>query len=286
MKLKYPKNLTGLKFGRLTVIKQVDPPEHLRGKGVGTFWLCRCICGNEKVIPRNSLVTGATKSCGCIHREQLVKRNKENAKHGMSRSKIFYIWQGMIQRCHNKNNKYYKRYGERGIFVVDEWHKFENFYNDMMDSYNEHVKKFGEKNTTLERIDNDKPYCKENCRQATYKEQANNRRKREEKVVAVIDGVEYTFKELSEKFNISIDALKYRYYKLGKRDKELLEKPKREVKGIEVEVNGVIYKSLKDLHKDYPYLDYSTIARRYREGLRDEELVRPPKNKNVSNGDD
>lgn len=90
-----------------------------------------------------------------------------NLKHGMRKTKIYGVWTAMISRCRNKNNKAYKNYGGRGISVCDEWLLFENFYRDMGES---------PENKTLDRIDNNKNYSKENCKWSTISEQAKNKR--------------------------------------------------------------------------------------------------------------
>lgn len=80
----------------------------------------------------------------------------------------------MKKRCYNQNEHSYKDYGGRGIRVL--WSSFPDFYTDMGKPYEEHVALYGEKDTSIDRINNDGNYCKANCRWATKKEQANNKR--------------------------------------------------------------------------------------------------------------
>ena len=152
----------GQKFNKLTAIKF-----KYQDKDYAKFWLFKCDCGVEKIINVSKVKTSHTKSCGCLR----IERNKEKIKHGMCRTKIYGIWIAMKERCLNKNNKNYKDYGDRGIKICSEWLNkksgFINFYKDM-----------GEcpEGKSLDRINNNGNYCKNNCRYATKIEQMNNMR--------------------------------------------------------------------------------------------------------------
>ena len=166
-------DLKGKSFGRWHVIG-----EHIR-IGSRTYWPCRCECGTEKNIEAYSLKKHRTESCGCIRKEMTKERNSKKPKkqpkpisernykfiHKMNGTRFHRIWER------------YKSYGARGITVCNEWNDFVNFKNDMYESYLEHVEKYGEKDTTLDRVDVNGDYCKENCRWATNDEQSLNKRR-------------------------------------------------------------------------------------------------------------
>ena len=196
------KDITGSKSGELTAIEYVG---RINNRHV---WKCKCTCGNTKDVEGWKITNKYIKSCGC---------KEGNYKHGMKGTRIYYIWNAMKQRCSNKKFKDYHIYGGRGITYCNDWETFEGFYDDMGKSYIEHIEKYGAKDTTLDRINPDKNYCKENCRWATIEEQSYNKR---ETIREEIDGQLLTLKEISLKYNLPLTTLYSRYEK-GYRGKEL-----------------------------------------------------------------
>lgn len=159
-------DLTGHRFGRLVVIREAGRDKH--GK---VLWLCRCLgkngddCGNEVTATTNNLNGGHTKSCGCYALDI-------RTKHGMYKCRLYRIWHQMLCRGGAKQGadvRTKKDYHDRGITVCEEWLVFENFRDwALANGYSEEKQ--------IDRIDNDKGYCPENCHWVTPKENMNNRR--------------------------------------------------------------------------------------------------------------
>lgn len=181
-----------------------------------TRWLCKCDCGTERIVGGNSLKRGTTRSCGCLSREIHSKLLIKKFNNGREKSYFDYsnnlhrIFHSMRARCNNPNERAYYRYGGRGIRC--EWENYVAFHKDMYRSYIASLKKNGRKDTTLERINNDGNYCKENCRWATRKEQTNNMSNnlRVEYMGKVIN-----LTKLPELVGISYEKLRYRIFLKG-----------------------------------------------------------------------
>lgn len=162
--MKRYKDLTNLKFEKLTVIK-VDHFQQCKNLR-RVHWLCECECGNTTVVRSDCLTSGNTKSCGCLN--STGREKPDSIKH----HKLYRVYWGMRQRCYNPNQKHYNRYGGRGITVCDEWlNSYESFYKWAIDNgYSEGL--------TIDRINNDGNYEPGNCRWTTQKIQNQNKTQR------------------------------------------------------------------------------------------------------------
>lgn len=190
-------NLVGQRFGRLLVI---DTADSLNGR---TRWKCKCDCGNECVVHGTSLKTGNTISCGCYRIEnakKLYSGVRQNDK------RLYAVWNGIKQRCSNKNNSSFHNYGERGIKMDAEWlSNYEAFYNWAIRSgYKEGME--------IDRIDNNGDYCEENCRFVNRDIQANNKRNVK---LYTIDGNTKSLPQWCKQYGKEYYHVRQRVVKLG-----------------------------------------------------------------------
>lgn len=197
-------DLRGRKFGRLEVIQFA----YKRRKNY--YYSCRCECGKEVVKSRGYLIypyTSIHKSCGCWRLESQEEYRNKTYEYYKNMPE-YAVWSAMKRRCNNPQNKQYMDYGGRGIKVCDRWsseHDFANFIADM-----------GKRPTnrhTLERIDVNGDYTPENCRWATYEEQANNKRCN---INISYEGRTQTFKQWCKELNLPYYCA-ISMYKRGKR---------------------------------------------------------------------
>lgn len=194
-------DLSGKKFDKWTVIR-ADKKVNQMWK-----WLCMCSCGKIVSVYGTNLRRGL--STGCGH-----GRIPVNKTHGLTRTRPYRCYRNMLNRCNNPNVPEYKYYGARGIKVCESWNTFEEFWKDMQSGYKEIL--------TLDRIDVNGNYCKNNCRWVTQLEQVNNVRNNK---ILELNGVRDTLPNWARKLKMNRATLSSRIYLYGWGDKKSLTTP-------------------------------------------------------------
>lgn len=201
-------DITGKKFGYLTAIKYVG-----KSKGNQTLWECQCECGNKVVIHKQNLISGHTKSCGCLNRKVASERLKT---HGDTNKRIYRIWHDMMYRCYSEKHKSYCYYGGKGISVCDEWKNYSCF--------KEWAFKNGyEDSLSIDRIDSNGNYEPSNCRWVDNIVQGNNTSRN---LVFTVNGETDTLSNLCRKYNVSY-SLAHNRIRNGWEIIDALTKPKQ-----------------------------------------------------------
>lgn len=201
------KDLTGQRFGKLIVLS-LDHKEQAylsNGKknGFRAYYLCKCDCGNETIVQSCSLISGKTKSCGCLLGYG-SKIGELTRTHGKTKTRLYKIWAKIKERCYNPKAIRYKNYGGRGIKVCSQWLNFEPFYEwSITNGYNDTL--------TIDRINNNGNYEPSNCRWVTDKVQARNKTTNK---LYTYNNETHCLPEWAEIINISESKLRQRLCKL------------------------------------------------------------------------
>ena len=162
----------------------------------GSAYLCRCDCGNEKIVGGAVLRRGSSTSCGCYSTKTLVARS---TTHGLHQHPLYRAWCRMKERCTYKKHVYYDRYGGRGIKICKRWKDFQSFYDDNIDRWKPGL--------TIDRIDNDGNYSPENCR---WVSQAEQNRNRSNAVTMTLNGKTDKLVHWAKRLNLPQNALRCR----------------------------------------------------------------------------
>lgn len=208
------KDLTGQRFGRLTVARSTDQRERRN-----VVYECSCDCGNACYISSRNLLSGHTTSCGCRQKETQMKK-----KHGESTTRLYGIWRNMKYRCQNVKSKDFANYGGRGISVCSEWKSSYEAFRDwaLANGYQECL--------SIDRIDPNGNYCPENCRWITMEAQHGNIRNN---VVVEIGCEKHTIAEWCRLLNMPQKSVRTRIHR-GMAPDKALTTPIKQRPGIEI----------------------------------------------------
>ena len=194
-------DLSGQKYGRLTVISRAEGKDKRR-----VYWLCRCECGKEVVVQSSQLRTGHTRSCGCL------LDGSYNVTHGMTHTRLYRLWFTMKQRCTDPKSSGYHKYGAKGITICEEWMTFEPFMKwALKNGYTDEL--------SIDRIENSKGYCPENCRFVTMCKQQNNRTNN---LYIEINGETHTLADWCRILDIKYYTIQHKIHRNGMTPKDAI----------------------------------------------------------------
>jgi len=198
-------DITGKRFGHWTVLERDKVHPNTRN----SYWICKCDCGKVKVLNRSTLVSGASKSCGC---KAVYGKKGINRTHGMSDTRLYHEWRSIRRRCNRAKGKDFKTYQGKGITVCEEWdNNFEPFMEwSLANGYNDTL--------TIDRIDNSKGYSPDNCRWISNAEQQQNK---SNTVRVMYGGKEWCLRTLCVSLGIPYKAVHHSYISAKKQGIEL-----------------------------------------------------------------
>lgn len=181
--------MAGMVFGRLTVLERCGE-QTSKGGRKRPLWKCKCECGNIVYEVRDNLVSDRAKSCGCLQKElQSAKMKTHGGTANNNKEKLYNVWCSMKRRCDSPNTLAYSYYGGRGISVCDEW------YNDYSAFRDWAIENGYREGLSIDRLDNNKGYCPENCALVDRVAQANNR---SSNIEITYNGETHTVKQWSD----------------------------------------------------------------------------------------
>lgn len=198
------KDLTGMMFGKLTVIEVSRKVQS--GNRKRYYWNCKCVCGKTKEVRTDCLTSGDVKSCGCIKKEQDKINLTKFHRHKLSNTNLWHVYYGILHRCYNTKDTHYANYGGKGVVICEEWKEsFDNFVEWAFSSgYKQGLQ--------IDRIDNDGNYEPSNCRWVSLKENCRNRGSN---ILVEYNGKLVTLVELSEILKRPYKEVYYQYRKYG-----------------------------------------------------------------------
>jgi len=264
-------DLTGKKFGKLTVLKMNDERIHKEIQ-----WECKCDCGNENIINvrGHNLRDGSIKNCGCERKKGSITTVKNNEFYinddSPFKEKLYHVWKGICHRCCNPKDKHYIWYGERGITICNEWRNDENGFHNF---YYWAINNGYEVGLSIDRIDVNGNYESNNCKWSTDIEQCNNKR---DNILVTYNNKTLTIHQWMKELDLKVDydVIRLRWYN-GIRGKALFEQTSKtkSFTDFSINIDGKI-KIAKEWYTQYD-ISRTQFKRRYENGITGKDLIKP-----------